>query len=46
MIIWFLVLTIFNNGAYLTFKPIFNKALNLFKYCNIILKSMPGTIQY
>jgi len=26
----FLVLTIFNKGAYLTFKPIFHKALNLF----------------
>ena len=25
-----LVLTIFNEGAYLTFKSIFNKALNLF----------------
>ena len=23
-------LTIFNEGAYLTFKPIFHKALNLF----------------
>jgi len=26
----FLVSTIFNEGAYLTFKPIFHKALNLF----------------
>ena len=29
-IFWFLVLTIFNEGAYLTFKSIFHKALNLF----------------
>jgi len=27
---WFLVWTIFNEGAYLTFKSIFHKALNLF----------------
>jgi len=27
--VWFLVLTIFNEGAYFTFKSIFNKALNL-----------------
>jgi len=26
----YLVLTIFNKGAYLTFKSIFHKALNLF----------------
>ena len=27
---WILFLTIFNEGAYLTFKSIFHKALNLF----------------
>jgi len=27
---WFLVLTIFNEGTYLTFKSILHKALNLF----------------
>ena len=28
--LFFLVLAIFNKGAYLTFKSIFHKALNLF----------------
>jgi len=30
MTVLVLVLTIFNEGAYLTFKSIFHKALNLF----------------
>ena len=30
MTVFVLVLTIFNEGAYLTFKSIFDKALNLF----------------
>ena len=43
----FLVLTIFNEGAYLTFKSIFHKALNLFQFdCEITLESVPGTNQY
>ena len=29
-VVCFLFLTIFNEGAYLTFKSIFNKVLNLF----------------
>jgi len=42
-----LVLTIFNEGAYLTFKSIFHKALNLFKLnCEITLESVPRTNQY
>jgi len=33
-----LVLTIFNEGAYLTFMSIFHKALNLFQFdCEITL---------
>ena len=40
-------LTIFNEGAYLTFKSIFHKALNLFQFdCEITLESVPGTNQY
>ena len=43
----FLVLTIFNEGAYLTFKSIFNKGLKLVKFdCEITLESFPGTHQY
>ena len=35
-------MTIFNEGAYLTYKSIFHKALNLFKFdCEIMLKSVP-----
>jgi len=42
-----LVLTIFNEGAYLTFKSLFHKALNLFELdCDIMLESVPGTNQY
>ena len=42
-----LVLTIFNKGAYLTFKSIFHKVLNLFKFdCEFTVKSVPGTNQY
>ena len=42
-----LVLTIFNEVAYLTFKSIFHKALNLFKFdYDITLESVPGTNQY
>ena len=42
-----LVLTIFNEGAYLTCKSIFHKALNLFKlFCDIALESVPWTNQY
>ena len=42
-----LVLRIFNEGAYLTFKPIFHKVLNLFQFdCESILESVPGTNQY
>ena len=38
---------IFNEGAYLTFKSIFPKALNVFKFdCEITLDSVPGTNQY
>jgi len=43
-IILVLVLTIFHKGAYLSFKSIFHKALNLF--CEITLKSFLGTDQY
>jgi len=47
-IVWFgLVLTIFNEGAYLTFKSIFHKALKLLLFdCEIMLESVPGTNQY
>ena len=42
-----LVLTIFNEGAYLIFKPIFHMAFNLFQFdCEITLESVPGTNQY
>ena len=42
-----LVLTIFNEEAYLTFKSIFHKALNLFWFdCEIMLESVPGTNQF
>ena len=46
-IVWFgLVLTIFNEGAYLTFKSIFHKALNLFQCdCEIRLESV-GIVYY
>ena len=45
--ILFLVWTIFNEGAYLTFKSIFHKALNLFSFdCEITLESVPGINQY
>ena len=47
VIIWYFVWTIFNERAYLTFKSIFHKALNLFNFdCEITLKSVPGTNQY
>jgi len=40
-------LTLFNEGAYLTFKSIFHKALNLFEFnCEITLESVPVTNQY
>jgi len=43
----FVFLTIFNEGAYLTFKSIFHKALNLFWFdCEITLEFVPGTNQY
>ena len=43
----FLVLTIFNEGAYLPFKSIFHKALNSFKFdCEITLESVSGTNQF
>ena len=42
-----LVLTIFNEGAYLISKSIFHKPLNLFEFdCEITLESVPGTNQY
>jgi len=42
-----LVLTIFNEGTYLTLKSIFNKALDLVEFdCEITLESVPGTYQY
>ena len=42
-----LVLTIFNDGAYLTFKSIFHKALSLFYFdYEITLESVPGTNLY
>ena len=45
--VFYLVLTIFNEGAYLTFKSIFHKAINLFKFdCEFTLESVPGTNQY
>ena len=34
------------DGANLTFKSIFHKALNLFYLCEITLESVPGTNQY
>jgi len=37
-------LTIFNKGAYLSFKSIFHKAFSL--YCEIRLTSVPGTNQW
>ena len=41
-----LVLMILNEGAYLTFKSIFNNALNLFLFdCEITLVSVPGINQ-
>jgi len=41
------ILRMFNEGAYLTFKTIFHKALNLFKFdCDITLEFVPGTNQY
>ena len=44
---YFLVLIIFNDGAYLTFKSIFHKALDLIQFgFEITLKSVPGTNQY
>jgi len=47
VIIWGFVLTIFNERAYLTFKSIFHKALNLYKFdCEITLESVHGTNQY
>ena len=47
MIYLFLVLTIFNEGTYLTFKSIFHKALDLFYFdCDITLESVPVTNQY
>ena len=46
-IVLVLVLTIFNERAYLTFKSIFHKALNLVKFdCEITLESVHGTNQY
>jgi len=42
-----LVLTIFNEGAYLTYKSIFHKAdYGLTFDCDITLESVPGTNQY
>ena len=42
-----LVLTIFSEGTYLTFKSIYHKAINLFEFdCDITLESVPGTNQY
>ena len=41
-----IVLTIFNEEAYLTFKSIFHKTLNLFQFdCKIMHESVPGTNQ-
>ena len=40
-LILFLFLTIFNKGAYLTLKSIFNKALNLFKLDSPITLDIP-----
>jgi len=38
---------IFHEGSYLTFKSIFHKALNLFKFdCEFTLKYVPGTKHY
>jgi len=42
-----LVWTIFNEGAYLTFKSNFHKALSSFQFdCEITLESVSGTNQY
>ena len=42
-----LVLTIFNERAYLTFESIFHKALYVFQFdCEITLESVPETNQY
>jgi len=44
---FYLVLKIFKEGAYLKFKWIFHKALDLFYFgSEIMLGSVPGTIQY
>jgi len=41
------ILTIFNEGTYLTFESIFHKALNSFKFdCEITLESVQETNQY
>jgi len=40
-------LTIVYKGGYFTFRSIFHKALNLFKFdCEITLEFIPGTNQY
>ena len=42
-----LVLTIFNEGAYLIFKSIFHKVLNLVQFdCEITIESVAGSNQY
>ena len=41
-----LVLPIFNEAAYLIFKSIFRKTLNLLFDSEIMLESVPGTNQY
>ena len=41
----FFVLWITSKGAYLTYNPFLQEALNLF-YFEIRLKSVPGTSQY
>jgi len=42
-----LMIFLFNEGAYLTFKSIFHKAFNLFKFdYEFTLESVPGTNQY
>ena len=41
------VLTIFNEGAYLTFKSNFHMALNLYNFdCEITVESVPETNPY
>ena len=43
----YLILTIFNKGAFWKFKSIFHKALILFKFdYEITLESVPGANQY